>query len=137
MKSSKTKLDRNPDSRSDGQHIPAEQCPSALQATRNLTELAEQLKVTVDAAACHGESFDQTERMVRDTVLKMGFQAMERFVSLQGDGDLGDDVQADSGKRLQRSEEPSSSVIRSIFGEHSFSQFVYNAAKKKRLNCGP
>lgn len=131
MKSTKTKLDGNSNSRSNGKQIPAGQSLGAQQATRNLADLAEQLKVTVDAAAGHSESFDQTERMVRDTVLQMGFQAMELFVSLQGEGDLGDDVQTDSGKSLQRSEVPSSSVIRSIFGEHTFTQFVYNAGKKK------
>jgi len=137
MKSTKTKLDGDADPHSEGKQIPSGQSPGAQQATKNLADLAERLKVTVDAAAGHGESFDQTERVVRDTVLQMGFQAMELFVSLQGEGDLGADVQTDSGKPLQRSSKPSSSVIRSIFGEHAFLQFVYNAGKKKRSTCGP
>ena len=132
MKVTKTRHDGNPDSRSEGR-----ECGSAQQAALNLIALAERLKVTVDAAATHGESFDQTERMVRDSVLQMGFQAMELFVSLQGEGDLGAEVQTDSGKRLQRRPELSSRVIRSIFGEHRFDQYVYSSGKKKAIDLRP
>ena len=60
---------------------------------------AAQLKTIVQAAAQTAESFDHTERAVRDTVRKMGNQAIELFIQLQGDGDLGETVltQDDSG----------------------------------------
>jgi len=106
---------------------------SAAGAAENLLKLAEQIKAIAEVAVQDGESFDQTERTVWSSVLKMGFQAMQLFVSLQGDGDLGAEVVTESGKTLHRSEEPSSSVIRSIFGEHPFRQYVYNTGKKKPI----
>ena len=110
---------------------------SAAEAAKNLLNLAEQIKAIAEVAAKNGESFDQTERVVWDSVLHMGFQAMHLFVSLQGDGDLGSEVATESGKTLHRSEKPSSSVIRSIFGEHSFHQYVYSTGKKKPIELRP
>jgi hypothetical protein len=106
---------------------------SAAEAAKNLLDLAEQIKAIAEVAAKNGESFDQTERVVWDSVLQMGFQAMHLFVSLQGNGDLGSEVATESEKTLHRSEKPSSSVIRSIFGEHSFHQYVYSSGKNKPI----
>ena len=110
---------------------------SAPEAAKNLLNLAEQIKAIAEVAAKNGESFDRTERVVWDSVLQMGFQAMHLFVSLQGDGDLGSEVATASGKTLHRSEKPSSSVIRSIFGEHSFHQYVYSSGKNKPIELRP
>lgn len=74
---------------------------SAEQAAKNLLQLAECIKVTAETCARQGECFDQTERAVRDSVLQMGYQAMQLFVALQGDGDLGSEVQTESGKTLR------------------------------------
>ncbi|GAG88561.1 unnamed protein product, partial [marine sediment metagenome] len=45
-----------------------------------------------------GKSFDLTERDVWEKVLQTGFQSMQLFVCLQGDGDLGEQVQTEQGK---------------------------------------
>jgi hypothetical protein len=67
----------------------------------------------------------------------MGYQAMALFVALQGDGDLGESVETETGKTLRRSEKPTRSTIRSIFGTHSFEQFTYSAAKNKTIELRP
>jgi len=72
---------------------------SAAQAAKDLHNLAEQIKAIAEVAARNGESFDQTERVVWDSVLQMGFQAMQLFVSVQGDGDLGSEVATESEKK--------------------------------------
>ncbi len=110
---------------------------SAEQAAKNLFNLAEQLKAIAEVAARDGESFDQTERVVWESVLHMGFQTMELFVGLQGDGDLGSEVETESEKKLQRSEHPSSTVIRSIFGEHTFDQYTYSTGIKQPIELRP
>jgi hypothetical protein len=110
---------------------------SAEQAAKNLLKLAEQLKTIAEVAARDGGSFDQTERVVWDSVLQMGFQTMQLFVALQGYGDLGSEVETESEKTLQRSEHPSSTVIRSIFGEHTFDQYTYSTGKKKPIELRP
>jgi len=110
---------------------------SAEQAAKNVGNLAEQIKAIAEVAAKNGESFDQTERAVWDLALQMGFQAMQLFVKLQGDGDLGSEAGADSEKTFQRSEKPSPSVVRSVFGTHTFQQYVYSAGKNKAIELRP
>jgi hypothetical protein len=110
---------------------------SAEQAAANLLELAQRVKATAQTAARNGESFDQTERAVWSAVLQMGYQAMQLFVALQGDGDLGSQVQTEAEKTLHRSEKPASSVIRSVFGEHPFDQYTYNKGKNKPIELRP
>ena len=80
--------------------------------------LAQQLQHTIVQAAQKGDSLDKVERAVLQSVLQMGFQAIELFVSLQGNGDLGPQVQTGEGKTLQRSDKTLKTTVRSIFGEH-------------------
>ncbi|MEZ6097182.1 MAG: hypothetical protein R3C03_23660 [Pirellulaceae bacterium] len=61
----------------------------------------------------------------------MGFQAMELFVSLQGTGNVGDEVSNEAGKTLRRSETTRMSTVRSVFGTHQFPEFTYSAG----MNC--
>jgi hypothetical protein len=102
-----------------------------------LSQMGEKLKADVVAAAQTGVAFDSIERTVFRSVLEMGRQAMELFVSLQGDGDLGGEIQPQSGKPLKRSDKPSTSRIRSIFGVHLFDQFTYASGKHKAIALRP
>jgi hypothetical protein len=110
---------------------------SPEQAAKTLLKLAEQIKTRAEAAANNGDSFDQTERAVWESALQIGFQAMQLFVALQGDGDLGSEVETEAGQTLQRSDKPSSSVVRSVFGEHTFDQYTYNTGQKKPIELHP
>ena len=55
---------------------------AAAEAVRQVDRLVLELRATVENAATEAESFDQTERSVLASVLQIGFQAMELFVSL-------------------------------------------------------
>ena len=90
-----------------------------------LIELAQELDRFVQEAATKGTSLRDLERGAFDCLLKMGFTVVEQFLSLQGDGDLGETVSADDGQMLYRSSEPSSRPLRTIFGQHEFSAYVY------------
>ena len=59
------------------------------QVADELQSLSGQLRKLVAESAGEGKSFDQTERKVWQMVRTIGFEAMELFVSLQGNGDLG------------------------------------------------
>jgi hypothetical protein len=109
--------------------------PGLLQS--RIQQLADQLKQVVSHAAQHGDSFDQAERMVWALVKQLGFHAMELFVSLQGQGDLGEQLQGLDDKPLSRSDEPVATVVRSIFGEHRFQQWVYSPGKNKAIALRP
>ena len=63
-----------------------------------IDSIASQLKINIANAAQHGESFDQTERSVRKAVFQLGKRALELFIQLQGDGDLGPEVTTEQAK---------------------------------------
>jgi hypothetical protein len=109
----------------------------AEQALRSLDAIAWQLKLTVRTAAQNGDSFDHTERSVRDAVFQMGKQALELFIRLQGDGDLGPQITTEQGKTIRRSEDTVTTTVRSIFGTHRFEQFTYAPAAKKATQLRP
>jgi len=82
----------------------AAQAAAARESVQRIDEFAAQLKTMVRSAAQDAESFDQTERSVRDAMRKMGNLAIELFIQLQGDGDLGETIVTQDGKTLHRSE---------------------------------
>lgn len=107
-------------------------------------QIAEQLQQCGDTirelavnASKGGHSFDQTERAVWNLVLKTGFLAMELFTKLQGNGDLGDQSVTESGNTLRRSDTPADTVVRSIFGVHSFEQYTYSPGKNRKIELHP
>jgi hypothetical protein len=109
-------------------------------ASKSLAEIdaiASQLKATVQDAAQKAQSFDQTERSVRDAIRQIGHQAIELFIWLQGDGDVGQIITTEEGKTLHRSEQTNRTTIRSIFGTHCFEQFTYAPAAKKATQLRP
>ena len=99
--------------------------------------MAKQLIDTVHDAAQVGDSFDKTERSAREMIARMGFQAMQLFIHLQGDGDLGPEMLAADRKTLKRSPAPAATTIRSVFGTHHFEQFTYAPGAKKSIALRP
>jgi len=112
-------------------------CQTAEQSWQALDAIATQLKLTVQNAAQNGDSFDQTERSVREMLWRIGRQTLHLFVQLQGDGDLGSEITTDEGKTLRRSKDTVTTTVRSIFGIHRFEQFTYAAAAKKATQLRP
>ncbi|TWT56271.1 ISKra4 family transposase [Allorhodopirellula solitaria] len=110
---------------------------SPEQLAEQLQQLGDQLRAGVREAAKQGQSFDQTERSVQETLRKIGCQAMQFFISMQGNGDLGDEVATDSGRVLKRSEHTSTTHIRSIFGMHTFDEFTYALGTNKAIQLRP
>lgn len=112
-------------------------CQTAELSWQALDAIATQLKLTVQFAAQNGESFDQTERCVREMLRQIGRQTLDLFIRLQGDGDLGAEITTDQGKTLRRSNATVTTTVRSVFGTHRFEQFTYAAAAKKATQLRP
>lgn len=112
-----------------------EQAPA--EALRLLEQTQLELREQVTRAANNGDSFDSTERSVWELVKRAGHAAMELLISLQGTGDLGEHVAIGEDRQLQRSDEPTATPVRSIFGEHSFQQFTYSAGVNKKIELRP
>lgn len=102
-----------------------------------LGQLAADLDGFVRQAAGEGRSLADVERSVLDSVLAMGFTAINTFVELQGDGDLGETVTTEDGSTLVRSDERVSRKLRTIFGRHTFFQFAYARGVKRKVELRP
>jgi hypothetical protein len=109
----------------------------AQQTLETIDTITSQLKQAIGDAAANGETFDSVERKARDAAFQIGNQALELFIRLQGDGDLGPETTTSEGKTLRRSEETTTTTIRSIFGTHRFEQFTYAAGPKQAIKLRP
>ncbi len=107
------------------------------QISQELSTLVEQLKANVKTAAKEGDSFDSVERSVLTSVLRIGHQALELLLSLQGDGDIGEDIETANEQTARRSETKSVTPLRSIFGQHVFEQFTYSRGKNRPISLRP
>lgn len=124
------------DSKSDG-NPNSQTSPAPEELCRQIDQMAQTLKNNVRSAAKSAESFDSVEREIHKTLFSIGQQAVSLFISLQGDGDLGQTLTTESGETLVRSPKQSSTVIRSIFGTHRFEQFHYSPGPKKAIALRP
>lgn len=96
-----------------------------LDKADSLAGLAEGIGELVERAASENMPLREFERDIFDRLLKMGHAAMEQFVSLLEDGDLGETVADEEGRTLYRSEKPAERPLRTIFGTHQFHAYVY------------
>ncbi len=90
----------------------------------------------VEQAAKQEQRIDQVERELFSRLLAMGLTLLETFVAAQGDGDAGEELEAD-GHAVRRSAEPHARRYLSIFGELSISRFVYARRAGQRIERAP
>ncbi|MDP1561479.1 MAG: hypothetical protein Q8M16_08790 [Pirellulaceae bacterium] len=67
----------------------------AKKTIQKIDAITSQLKQLLLDSAQQGESFDSVERKTRDIIFQIGKQSMDLFVSLQGNGDLGETTTTD------------------------------------------
>jgi hypothetical protein len=109
---------------------------SVLDKVENLVEAAQRLDEFIRSAIKEGKSLHEVETGTLGFVLEMGRKGVEMFIQGQGNGDLGPAVEAES-RTLFRSEEPRDRTIRTIFGRHTFSAYVYAADPKQKIALRP
>jgi hypothetical protein len=102
-----------------------------------VNELVQSLLDNVRQGAAEARSFDEVERSTLESLLEIGHTAMEGFIELQGNGDLGDEATMDGSQTLYRSEIPVGRTLHSIFGEHRFDAFVYAPGPKQKVVMRP
>lgn len=64
-------------------------------------------------------------------------QALELLLALQGDGDIGEQIETSDGKTIRRSDKTTDTPLRSIFGQHAVNQFTYSAGKNRPILLRP
>src|ERR1700679_1571404 len=102
-----------------------------------LVNLADDLETFVRQAVRNGSSLHDVERGTLSRVLEIGFAAVELFLNAQGEGDLGARVETDEGAVLYRSERVAERPLRTIFGEHSFTAYVYSRGPNRKIELRP
>ena len=102
-----------------------------------LKKLAMELDGYVRTAVDLGQRQYDVEREVLSQVLRIGKAAMDLYLRLQGDGDLGATVSTADGQELDRSPEPVARPLRTVFGEHTFDAYVYAPGAKQKIVLRP
>jgi hypothetical protein len=102
-----------------------------------LVELAKDLGGFVKRAVREGSSLDDVERGSLGFALKIGEAAINLFLKGQGTGDLGEQVETEAGTILYRSEQLAQRPLRTIFGEHSVTSYVYSRGEHRKIELRP
>lgn len=103
----------------------------------SLVELAEQLDDLIRDAACEGRAFHEVEPVWHEMIHRMGNLATGLFISLQGDGNLGETVTTDDAVVLHRSAEPVARPFQTVFGLFQITAYVYARGPKKKIELRP
>lgn len=110
---------------------------SSTDKPEDLLVTAQELQQFIQQAAQEGTALYDTEKTVLATVLRMGFLAINEFLRLQGNGDLGQTIETEDGQTLERSEQPKDRPLRTIFGEHTINAYVYAPGSKAKIELRP
>lgn len=102
-----------------------------------IVQAAKQLEEYARTAAGNGTRQYDVERETLSRALQIGKRALDLYLGLQGNGDLGPSVETDDGASLVRSAEPVTRRLRTIFGEHQFAAYVYSDGPKQRVALKP
>ena len=104
----------------------------------SLVEIAKEIDQLVRFAAEQGQALHEVEPVLwQRVVLGMGQCAVELFLQLQGDGDLGETITTEDGTRLERSPKPVERPLRTVFGLQSFFSYVYSRGKHQKIELRP
>jgi hypothetical protein len=109
----------------------------ALGKSDTLAKLANDLEGFVLQAAQNDSSFYDFERGTLDRVLGIGFSAVNLYLRAKGKGDLGPRIETAQGTFLYRSDAVENRPLRTIFGEHTFQQYVYSQGNNRKIELKP
>ena len=87
--------------------------------------------------AKQGTAIHTVEQGIWDKLLKMGEQALGQFLALQGDGDMGEQVELGSGRVVKRLPVQQTRIYRSIFGIYNLERTVYGTREGQKIEFVP
>jgi hypothetical protein len=95
-----------------------------------------EVKLFVDQACADGLRADQTERGILMRLLEIGREMLEVAITRCGDGNLGPSLE-EEGRTLKRLKNKRRRRYVSVFGEHSFEQYVYAVRENQKIQKRP
>jgi hypothetical protein len=96
-----------------------------------------ELSAYVHQAVSTGVAIHETEAGIWQHILAIGRSALEFYLSLQGDGDIGETVELENGKRARRLPARQSREYQSVFGSFRLERWVYGSRVGQRIECVP
>ena len=87
--------------------------------------------------AKQGAAIHKVEQGIWDKLLTMGEQALGQFIAMQGNGDIGEEVELGSGKTVKRLPKAQTRIYRSIFGLYRLERAVYGTREGQKIEFVP
>ena len=100
-------------------YIPMMSRTNASDQNLALQDQLEQLEHYVKQSAATGEAIHQVETGIWHRVLELGHQALGLYLSLQGDGDMGETLELENGEIVYRLPNVRRREYQSVFGDFS------------------
>ncbi len=106
---------------------------------QNLTlhDQLEQLEHYVKESVVTGAAIHQVEMGIWHRVLELGHHALKLYLSLQGDGDVGETLELENGEIVHRLPSVSRREYQSVFGDFSLERSVYGSREGQKIVCAP
>lgn len=95
------------------------------------TQIVQRLDDFVTSSVEQVSGLREFERGLLDRLLEIGRELTDRFLSQQGDGDLGETVVFEDAV-VHRSRQPSRRRLRTVFGQHTFPVYVYRHGRDEK-----
>jgi len=106
-------------------------------ALDQIGQLAGELARYCQESAEFGRREYDVEQGLLRRVLEIGKQGMDLYLSSLGDGNLGETIHTAEGEVLTRSQEPQLRPLRTVFGEHKITAYVYAPGRKQKILLRP
>jgi hypothetical protein len=104
---------------------------------RRLEQILGKVQGFIEDAAHQGRPIHEVERTIWDEVLQLGKVFLGHFLTLLGNGDLGETIRTPSGEQWQRLDQPHPRRYVSIFGLFELSRVVYGSREGQRIEFVP
>ena len=102
-----------------------------------LMDEAEKLIDFIFEQAKQGKATHKVEQDIFSKLLTMGHQALGQFIALQGDGDMGKEIELSCGKIVKRLPNKQKRIYRSIFGLYELERVVYGTREGQKVEYVP
>ena len=97
----------------------------------------EELKRYLVKASERSSRIDEIERGVFEHLQRISFAAIEAHIEGQGDGDVGETLILEDGRKLKRLEKKHSRKYVSIFGRHELMRTAYGTRETQKIEAVP
>ena len=101
------------------------------------TDQLEDLEAYVKQSAIDGIAIHTVELGIWRRVLEIGRSALGLYLSLQGDGDVGEILELETGKTVRRLPSVHRREYQSVFGGFSLKRYVYGSREGQKIECVP